>query len=696
MASSAYLTPPERIEVDDVSSNSVHGYRHAVRSDQANTFAEVRRRRSDTCLEIYRGYMFDEHEDLPFWWLPRRTSAPPFLSKNSSSFQDSQSANGTFSTIGPDDQDFITNAIGTTFAPECMLQRTRIWTMGLSKAEVVEITYHILALTRDSFKDSDTPATSTLRRVSGASSPKRRGKQSVTITNNRSGTLPEKNGSENWLHHTKVRPIVMHLVRGKDVREVMHQVKAILKMPEEIQVSSVKSPESTSGDRLARRPSVTQHGLMPQPCLPPDQAVTNENVSNIPSQPQLIITEVIDGHEEPRSSRSSQDSTWFHAIQTSLETADENSDSHMSLTVPVPSHAVSPFHNLFDSSGQSLAASDVDDRATQDTRLRPHPMFQWSWTSSRDAMSSLPQSGAVTPSPSPRPPNNTPSKPTPPSSQSVSEVESFPPLKDRQRTSDWHTPLPDLDRTDCLYNAGIDAHTGPLDASAHVPHIKIQLPQKSAAARHAPPDSSTSQTLREPAVRAEPRRKSVILQHPEAQPRISDTLQVGASIGSSSRTRRRSSATSARTQTEQASSKKTSPHERISGNKPGARLAWLRLLPPADPPLAPAHLESQDGQGIGAQDRNRGTTEISGKVKETRAGGKGRRRLSLIDEIAPMLSKVDRVGIYGAMTGTSNSDTSTARGRLASVGYGAASESHPHQCGDSPTRDRQMSVDWIG
>jgi hypothetical protein len=261
----------------------------------------------------------------------------------------------------------------------------------------------------------------------------------------------------------------------------------------------------------------------------------------------------------------------------------------------------------------------------------------------------------------------------------IEDVVSFPPLPPRKTTGDWYSPLPDIGpssisvsppmaspkfqsrSSQSLNDEGIDA-TGTISINAPKTQRPRLRPVKDLQ------DSPTPSVVFDPDY--DLRRKSVVRAHPHTPARTGCQATMGSSIGASSGERR------------QISARPGVQRVRTIDNihKPSSREGtWTRNRPPSvcPPPKTPSPAELDDG------------TNSSRPMSPPPALGSGSVNKKKHD-ISPPLPKMDRVGIYGKITGTVRSalglDTDDCR-----------DECPPkHECDDCARDPRNPSVDWIG
>jgi len=292
----------------------------------------------------------------------------------------------------------------------------------------------------------------------------------------------------------------------------------------------------------------------------------------------------------------------------------------------------------------------------------------------------------------------------------LQDVVSFPSLISRKTTSDWYSPLPELETSKSplatsrsLHDMGLDISVRPAGEDSITPKASTNfrplvqdLPQSPAR-----PEMRTHKSV-EFVPRPLPLHKSVVSAfsktHPVAPPRLGNKKSIGSSIGASSHRRKSSVPGLQRVRTVD------NPHK--GDHDPCTKWRKPSVCPPQIPP-SPS--EYEDAREDWIED---GAAEIEGEadfVLEGMALENLRRlsvRLGIFEKKCPPLPKADCVGIYGTMSGGAmagkmeggNVVNGNGRGRSGTcVGHGSGEVScGTHNCDDCEVDPRSPSVDWIG
>ncbi|PMD48109.1 hypothetical protein L207DRAFT_505173 [Hyaloscypha variabilis F] len=373
------------------------------------------------------------------------------------------------------------------------------------------------------------------------------------------------------------------------------------------------------------------------------------------------------------------------------------------------------------------------------------------------------------------------------SETTLQDVVSFPPLKPRKKTNDWHSPLPPMEMSPplsasrSLYDLGIDVSLGPSSSTTVTPKSSQTSWARSPRVSPSPSiEFDPSYDIRPKSSRPIPdehvRKKSVIKAHPTATARTGDPSTVGSSLGISSRERRKSSNPNVQRQHSSCILESAAVRALIS-TSPGTRQGTQRAqtwrltdgtsgpasVDPNDRSSSPvlgsrrtAAAESipergseashpKEGDAILPPPRRRRVRTIDNVDKEARerpptkwrapsrcptprspspseytsdhddaresplrspdsATTQSKHtwvdRLSLIRARSPPLLAVDRVGIYGQMTGGQGAPRGdSCEGAPRSEQHACdicPKPSEPHVCDDCAKDPRTLSVDWIG
>ena len=263
-----------------------------------------------------------------------------------------------------------------------------------------------------------------------------------------------------------------------------------------------------------------------------------------------------------------------------------------------------------------------------------------------------------------------------------SDVVSFPPLPARKATSDWYSPLPDIEtpttlsERQSLYDVGMDVTCGPPGSKSISGKADRTSWIRSAEVSSSEPSRAPTPGLRPD---YEIRRKSIVKNHPKAPARIGSPSALGSSVGASSGERRRSSA----------KSQKDIQRVRTIDNKPERSGTWTKRRPPSicPPPKTPSPTEDSDSSESWLD-----SLLVSGTGPTTRSVSSMsmKDRMDLITDRTPALPKADHAGIFSRITGTSK------KGREGGDECKREDECKPHVCDDCKNDPRNSSVDWIG
>jgi hypothetical protein len=273
----------------------------------------------------------------------------------------------------------------------------------------------------------------------------------------------------------------------------------------------------------------------------------------------------------------------------------------------------------------------------------------------------------------------------------LAEPFSFPPLPARRTTSDWYSPLPEIDRdprlqtSRSLYDLGLDM-TCRLSAGAtrtptpngsrkallgcgdisRVPSVGFNSNYDLQQKKKIMPESRSSSL--EAGLERTERRKSSIRIHPKAIARTGESLAVGNSIGASSGERR------------QSSTKVLQRVRTIDNRHKGERRASGRWRPPSicSPPQIPtlSELEAEDWRSAKTPQQQ----EQLDKIRTTHSD-----RIALLKDKGHPLLNADHVGIYGRFTGNVKKNPKED----------CVQDCKPHTCDDCEIDPRTPSVDWI-
>ena len=403
-----------------------------------------------------------------------------------------------------------------------------------------------------------TPATITLRRASRIITENSVGPSTKADVDISASLLPR---SERW---NEIRPpAATYLITTDDILFITNLIQS------GFDVRRTTEHHDLNGG-APRKPSVTSQGVLPQPSIPADVAMTIADVHQASNVPRASFKESqIPDSKQPRDSARKLSPAF--SMKNAPEVIWEDTGSHASLSTS--SKASSSYHlsegrveAIDDSSNAWLLgqSSLIGQEAGSPHEVLPGehrhkssdkgdipPMsrvFQWVFKEPTEEMVK-----ALGPFPKQTAPDKISESPAvldkkisfPSISLFSPDVVSFPPLPARKFTNDWISPLPDLsapasDDSKCLYDARIDAQvgSGAKDPNASLLHVGEQTAPVEATKQHRSSPSPDTDSNR--------RRKSANLLHPEVTPRLGDSFKVGNAIGCSSGARRKSSTRSVR------------------------------------------------------------------------------------------------------------------------------------------------------
>ncbi|KAG4440913.1 hypothetical protein IFR05_003603 [Cadophora sp. M221] len=278
------------------------------------------------------------------------------------------------------------------------------------------------------------------------------------------------------------------------------------------------------------------------------------------------------------------------------------------------------------------------------------------------------------------------------SHEQLQDVVSFPPLSPRKATSEWFSPLPDMETGSALstpsptssrplYGLGVDVTMAP--SSSTIPKAPFTSWVRSA-------EVSPSQSpgiefradygfggLSADAHLVDGRRKSVIKPHPKATARTGQSFAMGSSIGVHSSERRKSS-------TPRIQRIRTIDNvHKGERDEPSSRWRPPSICPPR---LSPSQLSASPGEPEEVKERRteERVPEVMTRLQRLRSGITD--RISLVEAKSPQLPKSDCAGIYGTITGTLRR----------SIAAPCEDDSRKHTCDDCANDPRNPSIDWIG
>ncbi|CZT07919.1 uncharacterized protein RAG0_13195 [Rhynchosporium agropyri] len=275
------------------------------------------------------------------------------------------------------------------------------------------------------------------------------------------------------------------------------------------------------------------------------------------------------------------------------------------------------------------------------------------------------------------------------SHEQIQDVFSFPPLVPRKATSEWLSPLPDMEIMSTvlaapgpafksLYNLGVDVTIGPSGSTIfNAPVLQsVDVSPSQSPEVGLRPDYGFSSISSTEARTDDCRRKSVIKPHPKATARNGQTVAMGSSIGAHSRERRKSSVPRVqRVRTIDNAHK--GKHD-----EPPSRWRPPSICPPrlsvGDVSLSPA--EPEDMKRQTSEER---IPELLTRLSRLRSGITD--RITLVEAKSPPLPQSDCAGIYGTITGTLRK----------SIDVPCVPDKLRHSCNDCENSPGP-SIDWIG
>lgn len=617
-----------------------------------------------------------------------------------------QSVSSTLRIRPSSEREFISRRLSRPY-------RSSTFTRGTINHDIVRTVREKLTLRKVPSIHLQIPTTITLRRASGASGVL--GVSTVTEFwtpangQNTGGTTPRPYPISQEDRETNAA----YLITKKEIDSITELIEANLRRNyrphNRVSAHPPATPPSAQG---ARSPTFTPKGMVPKPVLSAGSSITITQANASGSNPQDSLTYLqiaspypANSQEKPRSSsqKSTHEVIWEPSgSPKSMSSADGQEQKRSSAS---------------NSSSQRDAANATPNphkpRALKPPPMRPDKVetfdpsnaraliSEWSWrlpqtdiptivTSSDSESVELTPASEVPPeiksripirsiasapefTKSPRKVKSKRSTKPIVVAPGLEDVVSFPPLPPRKTTSDWYSPLPDIGSSApisppmsppkspspssrSLYNGGVHA-TGAVSINAPKPLRPPFMPYVDR------PDS--------PSVEFNPdydvHRKSVVKAHPQSPARLGSQASMGSSIGASSGERRKSSA--------KPGIQRVRTIDNIhKGSRAGT---WTRNRPPSvcPPPKTPSPAEYNEDND-NSRPMSPPPTLGSGVVDRKKHG------------ISPPLPKMDRVGIYGKITGTVRS----------ALGLDDCRDDYPpkHECDDCKNDTRQPSVDWIG
>lgn len=636
------------------------------------------------------------------------------------------------------------------FAPSMLNQRYRssTFTRGAIDHDIVRTVRERLTLRKVAKAQLETPASITLRRASGE----------YFITNsggNMESYSSQGQSSPAVRSYDKLNERLSsgtYLITSKDIETITQLIEANLKRKYEAQSTANRQVQSLTGSpmRSTRQPSITSKGLLPANSVPVESAITFRDVEPIherlhnPAEYLQVATakqtKKNHGNSRTGTDKSINEVIWEgggSSAQSLSDVTDEGDHSHTSTynysseqNKPNNSMNNNPFDIL---KANSSAANDKGDAF--DPKNARASINEWSFRCPQNELaapavvvtSSDSDSGeketptqhidnsnkVLPPVPGPkerRSPKLRPYLRYTASETKLQDVVSFPSLLSRKTTSDWYSPLPELETSKTplatsrsLHDMGLDITVRPASEDSITPkastnfHPSVQGSPQSLARHEIRTHRSVEFTPRPLS-----QHKSAVLAfsktHPTAPPRLGNKKSIGSSLGASSHRRKSSTPGLKRVRTVD------NPHK--GNHDPCTKWRKPSVCPPQVPP-SPS--EYEDAREDWIED---GAAEVEGEtnfVLDGMALENLRRlsiRLGIFEKKCPPLPKADCIGIYGtmsggAMTGILEGGTGVngnGRGRSGTcVGHGSGEVScGTHNCDDCDVDPRSPSVDWIG
>ncbi|KAH7380903.1 hypothetical protein BKA64DRAFT_727605 [Cadophora sp. MPI-SDFR-AT-0126] len=279
------------------------------------------------------------------------------------------------------------------------------------------------------------------------------------------------------------------------------------------------------------------------------------------------------------------------------------------------------------------------------------------------------------------------------SHEQLQDVVSFPPLSNRKPTSEWISPLPDMEITSplssppfknsgSLYGIGVDVTTGSSGTTTSKPPFTSWVRSTEASPSQSPgidfrQDYGFGGLSVDAQMHNDGRRKSSAKPHPKAAPRTGQTFAMGSSIGVHASERRKNS--SPRIQRVRT----IDNIHKGERDEPASRWRPPSVCPPRLSPsqLSLSPVEAEESREQRLEDR---VPEMMTRLHRLRSGFTD--RISLVEATTPPLPKSDCAGIYGTITGTLRR----------SIGASCQGNAPTHDCDDCAKEPRNPSVDWIG
>lgn len=615
--------------------------------------------------------------------------------------------------------------------------RSSTFTGGAIDHDIIRTVRERLTLRKVPASQLETPASITLRRASGASAMS----ETSTLVAGLSGGVTPKAHAQAEGDVQQRRPSVTYLITDKDIDTITALIEANLKRQhrDTRRRDARSTSRSPPTSQRTRSPTVTNKGLLPSfsPAVSsPVTAVGITRPSPVQKSPfeYLKVTpaprgrtsvilrtnsqkskesthEVIwQGGGSPQSPGSMTDEEYFkHDRPSSSDPHTPNSGSpKQSCSMPGGQAATKDKGDAFDPHNATASINEWSFRSMSDdipviitssdsespepvppgSRQLEHPKSFESRVSKPNKYASPPQE---------RKNGNIHQRQPRPRFATLAEPVSFPRLPERQRTSDWYSPLPEMDSDPqtqtqrSLYGLGLDMTCGPGDPNTKTPSPKAprkSLKESAETSRVTGADFDSDYDLQqnkeistesrsssfEIGADKNDRRKSSVRMHPKAVARTGETFATGNAIGSSTGERRRSSA---------------KPPKRVrtitidNAHKTERAGTWGKWRPPSICPTprapTPSELEADREDWLSPR------TSLQQKQLDQVRTSHGD-RLDLLKDKGPPLPKVDHVGIYGRFTGSPKKNPFED----------CKEECKPHTCNDCELDPRSPSVDWIG
>ena len=583
--------------------------------------------------------------------------------------------------------------------------RSSTFTHGAIDHDIVRTVREKLTLRKVPSIQLQTPATITLRRASDTSviSGVSTGTELLTPTNDpiTGSTTPRPYPMSQLDRETDTA----YLITSKEIDSITELIEANLRrnFRPHNRVSAYL-PATPPAAQVTRSPPSPSTGILPKISSPPVSTImVSPAKAASKAQDSLSYLQVASpSRSNSRSDFRSPSPENAHEIiweaggspnsRSSMDDVDRNMSSTSNVSASQDT-SVTPHAN--DSESPRLPSPTLDKGDAFDPSNARASISEWSWRLSQPEIPTI-----VTPSDSEsndvNPYSETPLKVTPrtpirsvasapdvpkasrkaksrffarPASTSpeVEDVVFFPPLPTRRTTSDWYSPLPNIDcsptkspTSQSLCNEIIDA-TGAITPNIPAPQPQRHLYFPTMDRPESPtPNAELNSNYTAP-------RKSVIKAHPQAPARTGSQATIGSSIGASSGERRKSSV--------KPSIKRVHTIDHVS--KGSRTRNWTRNRPPSvcPPPISASPGEiSEDNESTRAM--------ILPPNKRIEPVNRRRRDMS------PPLPTMDRAGIYAKITGSVRS----------ALGLDDCQDECPpqHDCDDCAKDPRQPSVDWLG